>query len=1122
MAYDTSKTRTKIIGSAASLAAFLAFTGRAQAQEAGASATGLVDISGIDGVASVVPLTDGSVRVTMDDGSSMVLSAGDVVIENGVVFADPEVLAAASPEAGHEINPYLIGAGVVGAGLVIAASSDDDDDDGGGDAPAPVNSAPTFTSGDAVNVGENSVDTGYTATADDADGDDLTFSISGGADADRFEIDAGTGALSFVEAPDFETPGDADGDNAYEVELSVTDGEATASQTVTVTVDNINDNAPVIVSGNAVTVNENGTEAIQVTAEDADGDALTFSLSGDDAALFAIDAATGLVTFVDAPDFEVPADADGDNVYEFTVTASDGENEVTQAISITVADVVENETVVVTEIVDGETINLGTNDEVDANDAGDIATGDTIDLSPLAAGVFVDLDSANQGALNPVDPTQVGELTQNPTVTLVDVENIIGTDFDDTLFGNQESNVILGGDGDDAIHPFGGVDFVDGGEGTDTFLLAAAPNGVTIDFETGVAGPNTFVNFENANGSTTGGDTILGDDGANVFEGLGGDDTLNGRGGADTLIGGDGADRFQFSGDPFDGADVSADGRQIVGNEDTIEDFEFGSDVYAINAPDFGINDDVRFQAVDANADGATIPAGTNVVVLLNSDNDADPETPFLAGTAANQIAELTEADGAGFFVYWNSNLGVNRLVYSTNLNDANADLKIVARQSDLEGQDAIDALASFSADNFEFDNLPPTILDIAADSDDFDILEAALVATGLDAVVDDRGAEFTVFAPTDDAFARLAQDLGIDTAGLSDEEITGEIVGALQTIAGGEEEGLALLSDVLLYHVSPGAQELADLQSTGTITTALEGVTFDVDGTTLEDNDLTITDPQFVDGLTDLGAANGVIQVIDRVLLPVDVAGDDGGAGAAPVSFAESADGDLSDDFSNPTDLGTLGLGDNTVVAQQGDGGDVDYVTFTIAEGEQLSELILDDYDADAGNLAFLGLQEGAAFTTDAASTGASDLLGGLTYGASNAGGDILQDVGNLSGSTGFDGPLEAGTYTLWLNQTGAPSTASFTLRTESVDAGASAATLTDPEEADLTPMMVSLERADITPADAAPTTSPAPGVQDIDTTGMPVGLVLDPLAEPVIDTEEDADASTAAIQANNPADGW
>jgi len=67
-----------------------------------------------------------------------------------------------------------------------------------------------------------------------------------------------------------------------------------------------------------------------------------------------------------------------------------------------------------------------------------------------------------------------------------------------------------------------------------------------------------------------------------------------------------------------------------------------------------------------------------------------------------------------------------------------------------------------------------------------------------------------------------------------------------------------------------------------------------------------------------------------------------------------------------------------------------------------------------------------------------------------------------------------------------------------------------------------VSLERGDIAPADAAPTTAPAPGVQDIDTAGMPVGLVLDPLAESVIDADEDADASTAAIQANNPADGW
>ena len=55
---------------------------------------------------------------------------------------------------------------------------------------------------------------------------------------------------------------------------------------------------------------------------DADGDALTYTLSGDDAGDFEISAA-GLLTFKTAPDFEAAADANTDNVYTVTVTATD-------------------------------------------------------------------------------------------------------------------------------------------------------------------------------------------------------------------------------------------------------------------------------------------------------------------------------------------------------------------------------------------------------------------------------------------------------------------------------------------------------------------------------------------------------------------------------------------------------------------------------------------------------------------------------------------------------------------------------------------------------------------------------------------------------------------------------
>ena len=88
---------------------------------------------------------------------------------------------------------------------------------------------------------------------------------------------------------------------------------------------------------------ENGTGiAFTATASDADaGSKLTYALGGDDAALFTIEAATGAVRFITAPDFETPTDAGKNNVYELNVTANDGVNYSTpQYVQVTVKDVV--------------------------------------------------------------------------------------------------------------------------------------------------------------------------------------------------------------------------------------------------------------------------------------------------------------------------------------------------------------------------------------------------------------------------------------------------------------------------------------------------------------------------------------------------------------------------------------------------------------------------------------------------------------------------------------------------------------------------------------------------------------------------------------------------------------
>ncbi|GAA4451173.1 DUF4347 domain-containing protein [Novipirellula rosea] len=89
----------------------------------------------------------------------------------------------------------------------------------------------------SVNVAENhTAVTTVVATDADAPAQTLTYSISGGADAAKFTINGSTGVLSFIAAPDFETPTDVGGDNVYDVIVEVTDGSLTDSQAIAVTV----------------------------------------------------------------------------------------------------------------------------------------------------------------------------------------------------------------------------------------------------------------------------------------------------------------------------------------------------------------------------------------------------------------------------------------------------------------------------------------------------------------------------------------------------------------------------------------------------------------------------------------------------------------------------------------------------------------------------------------------------------------------------------------------------------------------------------------------------------------------------------------------------------------------
>ncbi len=134
------------------------------------------------------------------------------------------------------------------------------------------------------------------------------------------------------------------------------------------------------------------------------------------------------------------------------------------------------------------------------------------------------------------------------------------------------------------------------------------------------------------------------------------------------------------------------------------------------------------------------------------------------------------------------------------------------------------------------------TIVDIAVATDGFETLVAAVVAAGLVETLSGDG-PFTVFAPTDEAFAALPE-------------------GLLEKLL--LEENLDLLVKILTYHVVAGTVLAADVTD-GDVAT-VEGQTVTLDTTA----GVTVNGANVI--LADVLASNGVIHVIDAVILPPDV----------------------------------------------------------------------------------------------------------------------------------------------------------------------------------------------------------------------------------------------------------
>ena len=221
----------------------------------------------------------------------------------------------------------------------------------------PANAAPMFVEGatatryveedDEENRPNRSpVETiGAPVSAMDADSDSLTYTLSG-ADAASFAINAGTGQLMTKAALDYEAK------DTYVVIVTVDDGSKasndTDSITVTIEVKDLDEKPEILEGGLAISgetsINyaEKGTDAVVTyTAIGSGADSVRWILEGADADDFADpgSGATAMISFNNSPDYEDPADADGDNIYELTLEASDGTYSVSRVLTVSVTNV---------------------------------------------------------------------------------------------------------------------------------------------------------------------------------------------------------------------------------------------------------------------------------------------------------------------------------------------------------------------------------------------------------------------------------------------------------------------------------------------------------------------------------------------------------------------------------------------------------------------------------------------------------------------------------------------------------------------------------------------------------------------------------------------------------------
>ena len=168
-----------------------------------------------------------------------------------------------------------------------------------------------------------------------------------------------------------------------------------------------------------ISVNENQAEVLTLSADDDDNDSVTFALSGTDAGLFDLNTTTGVLTFLNSPDYESPADGDFDNIYELEVSVSDAQDtSPSSPLRITIQD--QSEDFTLTVVVEGE--GTVTSDGVSVSSSHTFTHSIDANVSLVTVPELTSVFSHWTGDVNGSENTTTVNIDAHKTVTAVFVK----------------------------------------------------------------------------------------------------------------------------------------------------------------------------------------------------------------------------------------------------------------------------------------------------------------------------------------------------------------------------------------------------------------------------------------------------------------------------------------------------------------------------------------------------------------------------------------------------------------------------------------------------------------------------------------------------------------------------